>query len=232
MKLYLYLNMKKNIVNTIIIIAIISISIWVILKFRADNINTNKKEALESEITSKTKDSLINLDTLNYRNLKTKYDAIELDLDTLNFTYEIEELIKSYKNPILIEGKIIDIENKKTIELYSNSELKLNDGYKLKTIKAFNRISRKIRIDLILDIDELLFMKFIPMFNERKNYSLKNSKHVYFLISPKSINTELNDEEKFILKIEGKLVDFYYPHNPRLYNSNKTIEDALVDMAK
>jgi|694.fasta_scaffold09086_4 hypothetical protein len=232
MKIYLYLGMKKNIVNTVIIIAIISISIWVIMKFRADNINANKEEALETEIRSKTKDSLINLDTLNYLNLKAKYDAIELDLDTLNFTYEIEELIKSYKNPIIIEGKIIDIENKKTIELYSNSELELNDGYKLKTIIAFKRISRKIIIDLILDIDEPLFMKFIPMFKERKNYSLKNSKNVYFLFSTKSINKELNDEEKCIFKIEGKLIDFYYPHNPGLYYSHKTIEDALIDLAK
>ena len=58
--------MKKNIVNTIIIIAIISISIWVIMKFRADNINANKEEALETEIRSNIQHSLKKiLDKLN-----------------------------------------------------------------------------------------------------------------------------------------------------------------------
>jgi len=69
--------------------------------------------ALRNEI--KKNDSL---NDLNFENLKSKYNGVLLNNDSLNFTYEVEELIKSSKRPLLIKGMIIDI-------------IKNKEGYKL-----------------------------------------------------------------------------------------------------
>lgn len=218
------------------------------MKFRKDNIKANKQEALESNSFKKTEDSLLNLDTLNYNILKNKYNAIGLDFDTVNFTYEIEDRIKSSKRPIILEARLIDIVNQKGFNLNSNYEIENNDKYKIIANHEHQNWPQKINMKLVIDINKKLFYKLMVIINERKNY-LKNSRYIYFLVAPQSISSLSTDldakigfdkneseifrrTEEMFVKLEGKLIDFYFPNEGGLYITNKSLSDGMVDLAK
>lgn len=228
--------MKKSAFQIIIILVLFSLGVWVLMKFRTDNIKTNKEDALELASYKRIQDSLINLDTLNYQNLKNKYNAVEINFDTTDFTYEIEDRIESSKKPLLLEGRIIDIINNKGSESSDYKGLNHNKVYKI--IAAYESVSiyKKFNIKVIIDINETMFTKLIEVTNKRINRMSDNSEYFYFLINPKLFtklspilkgengidedNIELYydiDEEFF--KLEGTLVDFYTPHNQRLYQN-------------
>jgi len=228
--------MKKNAFQIIIILVVLSLGILVLMNFRTDNIKTNKEDALGLANSKKTKDSLINLDTLNYQNLKSKYNAVEINIDTTDFTYEIEDRIESSKKPLLLEARIIDIINKRESESSPYKGLSQNKSHKI--IAAYESVSiyKKFNIKVILDINDTMFTKLISIINERKNIASNNSEYFYFLINPKSFttlfpilkgensfnedNVELYyDIDEVVFKLEGTLVDFYTPHNQELYQN-------------
>jgi hypothetical protein len=233
--------MKKNAFQVIIILVSFSLGIWVLMKFRTDNIKTNKEEELRLSSYKRTEDSLITLDTLNYQNLKSKYNAVEINLDTTDFSYEIEDRIESSKKPILLEGRIIDIINKKGSESSAYKGLSQNKVYKIIATYESVSIHKKFNIKVIIDINETMFTKLIALTNNRINrMSDYNSEYFYFLINPKSftklspilkaengINEEDNvelyyDIDEVVFKLEGTLVDFYNPHIQRLYQNGQS----------
>ena len=214
------------------------------MKFPTDNIKTKKQiieeDALELESYKRTQDSLINLDTLNYQNLKSKYNALEINFDTTDFTYEIEDRIKSSKKPLLLEGRIIDIINNKGNESSNYKGLNQNKVYKI--IAAYESVStyKKFNIKVVIDINKTMFTKLIAVTNKRINRMSDNSEYFYFLINPKSFtklspilkaengineeNVELYyDIDEVVFKLEGTLVDFYIPHNQRLYQNGPSL---------
>ena len=230
--------MKKNAFQIIIILVVFSLGIWVLMNFRTDNIKTNKEEALESSSYKRTQDSLVNLDTLNYLNLKSKYNAVEINFDTTDFTYEIEDIIESSKKPLLLEGRIIDIIYKKESESSAYKGLNKNKVYKIIATYESVSIHKKFNIKVIIDIDETMFTKLIVLTNKRgERISNYNSEYFYFVINPKSFtklspilkaengtnvedNVELYyDIDEVVFKLEGTLVDFYNPHIQRLYQN-------------
>ena len=232
--------MKKNAFGIIITLVVILSLIWVIMKYPTDNIKTKKQiaeeDALELASYKRTQDSLINLDTLNYQNLKSKYNAVEINFDTTDFTYEIEDRIESSKKPLLLEGRIIDIINNKGSESSDYKGLNQNKVYKI--IASYESVSiyKKFNIKVVIDINETMFTKLIAVTNKRINRMSDNSEYFYFLINPKSFtklspilkaenginedNVELYyDIDEVVFKLEGTLVDFYTPHNQRLYQN-------------
>ena len=233
--------MKKNAFQVIIILVLFSLGIWALMKVRTDNIKTNKEEELRLSSYKRTEDSLITLDTLNYQNLKSKYNAVEINFDTIDFTYEIEDRIESSKKPILLEGRIIDIINKKESESSPYKGLNQNKVYKIIATNESVSIHKKFNIKVIIDINETMFTKLIALTNNRINrMSDYNSEYFYFLINPKSftklspilkadngINEEDNvelyyDIDEVVFKLEGTLVDFYNPHIQRLYQNGQS----------
>lgn len=234
--------MKKNALSIIITLVVIFSFIWVIMKFPTDNMKTKKQiaeeEALELVSFERTKDSIINLDTLNYQNLKSKYNAVEINFDTTDFTYEIEDRIKSSKRPLLLEGRVIDIINNKENESSNYKGLNQNKVYKIIATYESVSIYKKFIIKVIIDINETMFTKLIVLTNKRgQRMSNYNSEYFYFVINPKSFtklspilkaengtnvedNVELYyDIDEVVFKLEGTLVDFYNPHIQKLYQN-------------
>ena len=225
-----------KLLKILIALIIFSSLIWLLTKSNKESTEKKKEESLQSESWKKIEDSVIYLDKLNYQNLKSKYDAVDINFDTTDFTYEIEDRIGSSKKPLLIEGRIIDVINKKSSE--SNLYNGLNQNKVHKIIAAYESESnyKKFNIKMIIDINETMFTKLITIINKRKNRRGDNSEYIYFLINPKSFttlfpilkaenginedNVELYyDIDEVVFKLEGTLVDFYTPHKPRLYQT-------------
>ncbi len=228
--------MKKNVFNIIGTIIMIALGIWALVYTNKKSTKENEKIAFEKEIEKKSQDSLINLDTINYKNLKSKYDAVEINFDTADFTYEIEDRIESSKKSLLLEVRIIDIINKRGSESSHYEGLTQNKRHKI--IAAYESVSiyKKFNIKVNLDINDTMFTKLIAIINKRKNIASNNSEYFYFLINPKSFTTlfpilkgenSVNEDnvelyydiDEVVFKLEGTLVDFYTPHNQKLYQN-------------
>jgi hypothetical protein len=150
-----------KLLKILIALIIFSSLIWLLTKSNKESTERKKEESLQSESWKKIEDSVIYLDKLNYQNLKSKYDAVDINFDTTDFTYEIEDRIGSSKKPLLIEGRIIDVINKKSSE--SNLYNGLNQNKVHKIIAAYESESnyKKFNIKMIIDINETMFTKLI-----------------------------------------------------------------------
>jgi hypothetical protein len=230
------LKRTEHPISKIVALIIIISLLWFIIKSNKENTEKNKEKSLESASWERTRDSLINLDTLNYKKLKNKYDAVDINFDTTDFTYEIEDRIESSKKPLLLEGRIIDIINNKASESSPYKGLNQNKVHTI--IAAYESVSiyKKFNIKVIVNINDTMFTKLIAIINKRKNRTSDNSEYFYFLINPKSFttlfpilkaenginedNVELYyDIDEVVSKLEGTIIDFYPPHNQRLYQN-------------
>jgi len=144
-------------------------------------------------------DSLNNLNVLNLRN---KYNAIEIENDSSNFTYEFQGLIDSTKLPILIEGFIIDI-------------LKSGKGFQLLVSYSYRNLHK---IKVIINVDIILFEKLksdLNGFLTRGSFVIKvnsiNSSYP-ILTSEKATDGEDSDLtyhfSEYLIKINGDLIDY------------------------
>ncbi|MDP1971415.1 hypothetical protein [Sediminibacterium sp.] len=146
------------------------------------------------------KDSLYKI---KFEELKQKYSALEIDDDSLNFTYELDDFIKTLKSPIIISGRVIDI-------------LKHNEDYKIIVKYSYGG---NFEIMTVINIDKYNFLKF--KFDLKERYDKG-----YFIINPISIKPlypilkaengsdeddadltyDFNDN---VVKLEGQLIDYY-----------------------
>ena len=179
-------------------------TILIIISFTFCNdkeINSEDSSIITLRDEIKINDSL---NDLNFEKLKTKYNGVLLNNDSINFTYEVEDLIKSSKRPILIKGMIIDI-------------IKNNEGYKLIITYSFSGV---FYIKSVLNIDELLFSKLKTQLRGKYNdgYFVFTPISITTLspmlkamnISSESISTENDadltyDLDEIVLKLEGQL---------------------------
>lgn len=174
--------------------------IIVIIFSYCNNEKSTKPDNLENASVVLNTDSLYKI---KYEDLKLKYNAFEINDDSLNFTYELEELIKSTKNPIIISGRVIDI-------------IKHNEDYKI--IVKYS-LAGNFQIKSVINIDKYNFLKFKFDLKERYNIG-------YFIINPISITplypilkaeNGSDDEDadltydfhENVLKLEGQLIDYY-----------------------
>lgn len=154
----------------------------------------------DNTILELNKDSLYKI---KFEELKQKYSALEIDDDSLNFTYELDDFIKTLKSPIIISGRVIDI-------------LKHNEDYKIIVKYSYGG---NFEIMTVINIDKYNFLKF--KFDLKERYDKG-----YFIINPISIKPlypilkaengsdeddadltyDFNDN---VVKLEGQLIDYY-----------------------
>lgn len=176
-----------------------SIIILIIFSF-CNNEKTTTQDKLESPSVEINADSLYKI---KYEELKLKYNAFEINDDSLKFSYQLEELIQSTKKPIIISGIVIDI-------------IKQNEDFKI--IVKYS-LAGNFEIKTVIKIDKYNFLKFKYDLKERYNKGC-------FIINPISITplypilkaesgSDSDDADLIydfydnVIKLEGQLIDYY-----------------------
>ena len=144
--------------------------------------NTNPKQNDASPLVVNKN---INTFDSTYKALMTKYNAI--DIENLNYTYELERLMDSNKKVIIFKNAISDI-----YKNGDNYELKLFTNILLKGT-ARNKLIPKV------NISSLLFSKFKKEFDKEPDL-----REVIIVMEVNDFKTERG----FILN--GNVIDYYF----------------------
>ena len=156
------------------------------------------------------KDSMRTLNNdLQYDNLKQKYNAYEIENDSLGYTFQLDDYLSKTNRPIIIKGLIVDV-------------YKSNTNYIV--LLSYVLLKGKI-ISAKISIDE---SNFSALKNELDNPNGDNFQYATFIVNdckfktsiPKLVAENKSDEDtdailsynyrSMIKIVEGKILDFSF----------------------
>ena len=176
------------------------------------NCNDDKSNIENNEITSNQIENIDSINKVYAENLRIKYSAINLNIDSSNYTYEFEHFIDSIKENLYIKGSIIDIiknsNNDYSIIISTNH----SKYFKIKSIiKADSSSLNKLKFQLKGRINKGYFII--------KVYSISSLFPILVAVKDSDEDAELTyDLYEKVVKIKADLIDFYINKKYPKYN--------------